>query len=130
MPSRAPRWTRPVAIAAALFGLLTVISGGLVLFGSPAVRAAAGNAVPFVLIFNFLAGFAYLLGAYAIWISHRLAPAIALTIGLATLAVFAVFIGVAMSGTPYEPRTVGAMALRAAFWLIIGVALARRGRKA
>jgi hypothetical protein len=33
----------------------------MALFGTEATRAAAGNAVPFVLWFNFLAGFAYIL---------------------------------------------------------------------
>lgn len=31
------------------FGVLTVVSGGLALFGGPAAQAAAGNSVPFVL---------------------------------------------------------------------------------
>jgi hypothetical protein len=43
----------PLATAAALFGLLTLISGGPAIFGGPASKAAAGAAVPFVLWFNF-----------------------------------------------------------------------------
>ena len=43
------------------FGLLTIREGGSILFGSGASRAAAGNYVPFVLWFNFVAGFAYIL---------------------------------------------------------------------
>ncbi len=54
---QSPIWTRPVAIIAALFGLLTIYSGGMVLFGGPATKAAAGDAVPLVLWFNFFAGF-------------------------------------------------------------------------
>jgi hypothetical protein len=47
-----PRWTRPVAIAATVFGILTIFSGGMVLFGPEAAQRVAGDAVPFVVIFN------------------------------------------------------------------------------
>jgi len=46
---------------AALFGLATIASGGTALFGGEAARAAVGNAVSFVLWFNFLAGFLYVI---------------------------------------------------------------------
>ena len=46
------------AIVAIVFGVLTVVSGGRALFAGAEARAAVGNAVPFVLWFNFLAGFA------------------------------------------------------------------------
>ena len=42
-------------VAAIAFGLLTLISGGSALFG----LVDMGAVVPFVLWFNFLAGFAY-----------------------------------------------------------------------
>ena len=47
------------AVVAIVFGLATVISGGRALFGG----ADMGAVVPFVLWFNFLAGFAYVAGA-------------------------------------------------------------------
>ncbi len=47
-----------------VFGLLTIFSGGTALFGGEAARAAVGNAVPFVLWFNFIAGFFYVLAAW------------------------------------------------------------------
>jgi hypothetical protein len=46
---------RAVAVIAVLFGLLTIASGGRVLFGSDAVRQSAGATVGFVLWFNFVA---------------------------------------------------------------------------
>ena len=55
-----PGWAKPAAIAAGVFGVLTLYSGGMALFGGELARAAVGNAVPFVLWFNFLAGFAYI----------------------------------------------------------------------
>ena len=129
MATSSPGWTRPVAVAAGLFGALTIFSGGMALFGPTAAQQAAGNAVPFVLIFNFLAGFAYVAAALALWVHHPLARPLALAIGLATLAVFAAFGVTVMRGTPFEMRTVGAMILRAGFWLTIGLLLTRAARK-
>jgi hypothetical protein len=54
----------------------------------------------------------------------------ALIIGLATLAVFAAFGMTVMRGTPFEMRTVGAMILRAGFWLTIAWLLGRAARQA
>ena len=121
-----PRWTHPTAIAAALFGALTIFSGGSVLFGPRAAQEAAGNAVPFVVIFNTAAGFAYLIGAYALWRNHPAARWIALAIGLATMAVFAGFGLYALTGAPVELRTALALPFRAAFWLAIAWAAFRR----
>ena len=117
-------------MVAALFGLLTLISGGTALFGGPQAQAAAGAAVPFVLWFNFLAGFAYLAAALALWRGHPLAAPLALGIGLATLLVFALFGLAVWRGTPFEGRTVGAMVLRSGFWLALGLALRQPPRSA
>lgn len=119
------RWIAPVAIAAALFGLATLYSGGTALFGSPETRTALGDYVAFVLWFNFSMGLAYLVGAALLVLHHPAAQAVAKFIGLATLAVFALFVIAALSGTPYEMRTVGAMILRAGFWLAIATTLKR-----
>ncbi|MBZ0161319.1 MAG: hypothetical protein K8H74_01255 [Notoacmeibacter sp.] len=113
------RLTIVFAIAAALFGILTLLSGGMALFGSPAARAASGAVVPFVLWFNFLAGFAYIAAAYGLFSGRPWAGPLAVAIALSTLLVFAAF-GVAVaSDVPYEMRTVGAMAVRSAFWIVI-----------
>src|SRR3989338_8630474 len=50
---------RAISLVAVGFGLLTIKEGGMTLIGNEAARAAAGNYVPFVLWFNFVAGFAY-----------------------------------------------------------------------
>ena len=120
---RSPKWITPVAIVALLFGLLTLYSGGMALFGGETARAAVGNAVPVVLWFNFLAGIAYISGAVALYLRHPWARPIALAIGLATLAVFALLIVLILTGTPFEMRTIGAMVLRSGFWIAIGVSL-------
>ena len=111
------------ASVAIVFGALTVVSGGAALFGGPVAQAAVGDAVPFVLWFNFLAGFAYVVAGIGLW-RHRLwAARLAVAIALATIVVFAAFgLHVALGGA-FEARTVGAMTLRSLVWLgIAGIA--------
>jgi hypothetical protein len=60
-----------ISMIAMGFGLLTIKSGGTILFGEDAAREAAGNYVPFVLWFNFLAGFAYVIAGAGLWIQTR-----------------------------------------------------------
>lgn len=114
-------WLRGASVLAVLFGLLTLQEGGTVLFGSEAARAAAGAYVPFVLWFNFLAGFAYGVAGLALWWRQGWAPGLALGIALATALVFAALGVHVLSGGAYETRTVAAMALRTNVWLVIGV---------
>ncbi len=108
-----------IAALATIFGVATLMSGGTALFGGAAGRAFAGEAVPFVLWFNFLAGFAYILAGVAIWRQSRLAFLFALAIAAATLLVFALFVVAVASGVAHEARTFGAMTLRSAFWLAV-----------
>ena len=119
--------THHIAGAAAIaFGLLTLISGGSALFG----LVDMGAVVPFVLWFNFLAGFAYVIGGLLLMIGHRLALPVALTILIATATVFAVFGWRVFAGDAFEMRTVGAMTLRTLFWAaMVWVAMKARGRK-
>lgn len=114
------RLLRAAAIVAVLFGLLTIASGGNALFGGAAARQAAGAYVPFVLWFNFLAGFAYVAAGAGLWLGRRWAAILALAIAGATLLVFAAFGVHVLNGGAYETRTVGAMTLRTVVWLAIG----------
>jgi len=114
-------WVRAAGIFGALFGLLTVREGGAVLFFDGAAREAAGNFVPFVLWFNFLAGFVYLVAGVGLFYRQVWAARVALYIAVATLAVFAAFGIHAVSGGAYEMRTVVAMTLRSAVWILISV---------
>lgn len=108
---------RILALAAAVFGVLTVASGGMALFGSASTRAAYGSVVPFVLWFNFLSGFVYLLAAYGLYRGRRWGGGLAAFIAITTGLVFIAF-GLAVAlGVPFEMRTVGAMSARTVFWL-------------
>jgi hypothetical protein len=111
---------------AVVFGLLTVKEGGTVLFGGEAARLAAGAYVPFVLWFNFLAGFAYVVAGIGLWGRHRWAAALSFAIAGATLLTYLFFaVHIAMGGA-FEKRTVFAMALRSAVWVAISIAAYRR----
>ena len=110
-----------VTIIAILFGLLTIKSGGAVLFFDGVARENAGNYVPFVLWFNFLAGFAYLVAGFGLWKQQRWAAWLAILIWVATLLVFALFALHILNGGSYEQRTVIAMSLRSLVWMFIAV---------
>jgi hypothetical protein len=110
------RFLRAVAVIAVLFGALTVASGGRVLFGGDAVRQSAGATVGFVVWFNFLAGFAYVVAGLGLWSGRRWAVPWAASIALATAAVFAAFAAHIWNGGTYELRTVAAMSVRLAVW--------------
>ena len=84
-----------------------------------------GAVVPFVLWFNFAAGFAYVLAGIGLWRSAGWAPALAIAIAAATAAVFAALLWHVGSGGPYETRTMAAMILRLGVWIAIAAVAAR-----
>ena len=108
-----------VSVVAILFGLLTIKSGGMVLFVDGPDRVAAGNYVPFVLWFNFLAGFFYVLAGVGLWFKQRWAMWLAGIIVLSTLVVFALLNLHIYNGGLFEFRTVIAMSLRSVVWSVI-----------
>ncbi|MGO4909115.1 hypothetical protein ACEN2J_12390 [Pseudorhodobacter sp. W20_MBD10_FR17] len=118
------------AIVALIFGALTVFSGGRALFGGAEAAAAVGNAVGFVLWFNFLAGFAYMLAGIGLFLQHRPAVWISVAIFVSTALVGLSFGYHVLQGGAYEMRTVGAMILRTGVWAAISVVAARHIAKA
>jgi hypothetical protein len=106
---------------AMLFGVATIISGGAVLFGNAESRAAAGAVVPFVLWFNFLAGFAYVAAGFGLARWKPWGAQLAALVAAATLVASAFFAAHVLSGGAYETRTAMAMTLRAAVWLAIAL---------
>ena len=124
-------WLRLVAVVAVAFGLLTLKEGGTILFGDEAARSAAGNYVPFVLWFNFTAGFVYITAGVGLWMQQRWGAWLAVIIVAATTLVFVAFGAHVVSGGAYEKRTVIAMSLRTLVWAAIAaIAWWRLARRA
>ncbi len=119
------RWGITIAATVAvLFGLLTVFAGGRALFGDAEARAAVGDAVPFVLWFNFFAGFAYFVAGAGLFLRRRWAVGLSIAILIATILVMIAFGVHLIVGGAYEMRTVAAMSLRTVIWgAISGVAI-------
>lgn len=118
---------RPLSVSiaagvAAVFGLATVLSGGRALFGG----ADMGAVVPFVLWFNFGAGFAYVLAGIGLWRDAGWAPMLSLGIAVTTAAVLAAFLWHVGSSGAWEVRTLGAMILRTGIWIAIAALVLRR----
>ena len=114
-----PRWTVALALVAILFGAVTIAAGGRTLMGGVEARAAAGNIVSFVLWFNFVAGFAYVIAGIGIFLSRRWAAYLSVAIAVATIAVFMALGIHILAGLAFEVRTVGAMIVRSAVWIAI-----------
>lgn len=112
-------WMRVISLIAIGFGLLTIREGGAVLFFDGAARAAAGNYVPFVLWFNFSAGFAYIIAGVGLWTGRRWAAWVAIVIAVATALVFLAFGVHVYLGGAWERRTAIAMTLRTLVWAAI-----------
>jgi len=120
-----PRWVTPVSLFAIFFGLLTLKEGGSVLFFEGTAREAAGSYVPFVLWFNFSAGFAYIAAGIGLWGMKRWSAYLAVIIAVSTLIVFTAFGVHVLRGGAFEMRTVIAMPLRSSIWLAIAFAANR-----
>lgn len=128
------RWKKPLAGFAFVFGILTLISGGSVIFGPAEAQAAAGNYIGFVVWFNFIAGAAYVVAAIGLWLGKAWAGPFAAVIALLTAVVAIGFAVVVLQGAAFEMRTVGALILRAGFWtftaFVVGVRLgSKAGQK-
>lgn len=117
-----PRWATIASVVAVAFGIVTIIVGGKTLFGGPAQRAAAGNIVPFVLWFNFIAGFAYVVAGCGLFLWKRWAAQLSAAIAIGTVAVFVTFGFHILLGGEFEIRTVGAMTIRSIVWVAIAAA--------
>ena len=118
-----------ISLVAVLFGLMTIKEGGAVLFGSEEARAAAGNYVPFVLWFNFLSGFAYVVAGIGLWMQQRWAVWLAVAIVVAIAVTFAAFGIHIYSGGAFEQRTVIAMNMRTLVWVAISFVAVRSLRR-
>lgn len=114
------------AIVAIVFGGVTILSGGRALFGGAEARAALGDIVPFVLWFNFSAGFAYVLAGIGLLRLKRWAAQLAVLIAIATGLVLVALIVHVATGGDFEMRTLAAMILRTGVWTVLAIVACRK----
>lgn len=116
-------------VAAALFGLMTLMEGGSLIRSLSREEMVERHIVPTVLYFNVASGLAYVAIAVVAlrWRGRSFVPAAVLALLISGMGIF---LGVhILSGGEYLGRTVGAMTVRFFFWL--GFSLwAWRGRQA
>ncbi len=118
-----PAWVNFIALIALIFGGMTLFSGGSVLFADGQARADAGNYVPFILWFNFIAGFFYIAASVGIFTWQKWGLTLSRLIFIATVIASIGLAGYITTGGRFEMRTVMAMALRSVVWLAIVVAV-------
>ncbi|MCB0350875.1 MAG: hypothetical protein KDD38_06810 [Bdellovibrionales bacterium] len=113
-----------ISIFATIFGFATIIEGGTVLFTETG-RQGAGHFVPFVLWFNFVAGFFYIIAGIMLFRLKGCARKLSLFIAMATIFVFMSFGVHILYGGAYEMRTAVAMTLRSSVWVFIALFTSR-----
>lgn len=118
-----------LSIIGLIFGLATIYSGGEVLFVDGAGRTRAGSYIDFIVWFNFIAGFAYLLAAYGLYKSKQWSVFLSKIIVIATLIAFGALGVYIFNGGAFEIRTILAMILRSFVWLAIAYFAAKQMKK-
>lgn len=121
MSMNANRIVNWMAVAAIVFGGVTILTGSRALFGGLETRAAFGNTVPIVLWFNFLAGFVYIVAGVGLLLSRRWAVYTSLFVAVSTILVFVPFGVHVIGGGSFEKRTVVALTIRSLFWVAVTI---------
>ena len=118
--TKKPIWVNVISVITILFGMATIKEGGSVLFTEEG-RIAAGNFVPFVLWFNFIAGFFYIITGILFYRIESCSKQLSTIIASASILVF-IMLGIHIfNGSAYEVRTIIAMTLRSTLWIIISI---------
>jgi len=110
-----------LAAVAIVFGVLTIKSAYLVLFTTGTFHQQAGNYLPLVVWFNGIAGFLYVIAGLGLFKQKIWAVRVSIFLAISTLTVFALFGMHVSNGGLYEHRTVGAMSIRSALWIVIAL---------
>ena len=110
-----------MAVAAIVFGGMTILTGSRALFGSLETRAAFGNTVPLVLRFNFFAGFVYIVAGVGLLLCRRWAVYTSLFVAVSTILVFVAFGVHVIGGGAFERRTIVALTVRSLFWVAVTI---------
>jgi hypothetical protein len=121
MTGKINRSIQIIAAVSGLFGLLTIVSGGSVLLFTGTFQEQVGNFVPFVVWFNFLMGFFYIIAGYGLWIRKKWAIWVSIFIASTSLVTLGLLGLHGFKGGIYEIRTVFAMIFRIVVWTIISI---------
>ncbi len=113
--------------AAIAFGAVTVLSGGAVLLGPQSVQDAAGDIVRPVVWFNALSGLAYVVAGAGIIRRRAWAGPLSRAIAVAIALMLGILVAMILAGSAWEPRTLLAMLVRLAFWIIAALVALRSG---
>lgn len=112
---------RILSIIAVVFGVVSIFSGGMALFGPQKALTLAGDVVPFVVWFNFLAGGVYIVAGIGLYRRSEWAAHLALALTVTTVIIFIAMTFYITTGAAFETRTIGAMIFRTAFWIFITI---------
>jgi hypothetical protein len=112
------RLLKPLFIFVIIFGLLTLIEGGSVAFDIGDARVKSGNYVPFVLWFNFLSGFVYIINGVGLLLEKKWASKSSFFLLISILIVYFLLLIHILLGGLYETKTVIAMGLRSSIWAL------------
>lgn len=111
-PVGLPRGSQVTAALLGLFGLVTLVASGAILFNLGGAPEAAGRYVPVVVWMNFFAAFLYLAATYGFLARKTWTPAV-LAIALVLLGVAAIgFFVHVRAGGDHEQRSMGALVFR------------------
>ena len=110
-----------ISAIAIIFGLLTLKAGGSVLFVDGISRQEAGHYIPFILWFNFIMGFVYIIAGVSLWLQKSWSVKLSGFIAGCTIVAFAILGVMILQGIAFEQRTVGAMLMRSVVWLLISL---------
>ena len=80
-------------------------------------------------MFNFLAGFVYVLTGVGLWLNRLWSPWMTSVLAIATGFVAGAFAFHVLGGGAYEMRTVGALLLRLGFWVLVATLSVRKLRQ-
>ena len=111
-----------VALAAALFGVLTVVAGGRVLLGGDPGYVVYRP----LLLFNTVMGVVYVGVALLAWRGHRAAVIGASVVAASNLLVLVILGWLFATGAAVAAESLGAMSFRTIAWAVLLAVLARR----
>ena len=104
------------AALAVVFGIMTVISGSIVLFINGPGQKSAGNYVAFVVWFNLISGIGYIISGFGLWRLKKWAVFFSGAIAFGILVTLFAFANHVIQDGLFEVRTLYALIFRLLVW--------------